>query len=67
MDEPTYLILLDAKLYLMECSVCVCTRPTADNLAKSSARTRQTAEHRMKMAYAHAPFMLALDRRICAS
>jgi hypothetical protein len=36
----------------------------ADTLDKSSARTRQTAHHRVKMAYAHGPLMLALDRRI---
>jgi hypothetical protein len=37
---------------------------TADNLDNSSARTRQTAQNHMTMAYANNPLMLAIDRRI---
>jgi hypothetical protein len=64
MDEPTYYILLDAKPYRMERSVYIRTRPCCDNLGKSSARTRQTAQYSMKMAYTRGPIALALDRRI---
>jgi hypothetical protein len=38
--------------------------PAADSLIKSSARTRQTAQNHMTMAYASTPLMLAIDRRI---
>jgi hypothetical protein len=36
----------------------------ADSLDKSSARTRQTEQKHMTMAYASNPLMLAIDRRI---
>jgi hypothetical protein len=48
----------------MERSVYIRTRPCCDNLGKSSARTRQTAQYSMKMAYTRGPIALALDRRI---
>jgi hypothetical protein len=38
--------------------------PAADNLDKFRDRIRQTAQYSVKMAYAHGPIMLALDRRI---
>jgi hypothetical protein len=38
--------------------------PIPDTLDKSSARTRQTAQHRMRMAYVHGPLTLDLDLRI---
>jgi hypothetical protein len=38
--------------------------PAAHSLDKSSARTRQTAQNLMAMAYASSPLMLAIDRRI---
>jgi hypothetical protein len=45
--------------------LCVSARaPAADTLDKSSARTRQIAQYRLKMTYAHNPLMLAIGRRI---
>ena len=38
--------------------------PTADSLDESSARTRQTEQNLMTMAYNSSPLMLAIDRRI---
>jgi hypothetical protein len=37
---------------------------TTFNSNKSSAQTRQRAQHRVEMAYAYGPLILALDRRI---
>jgi hypothetical protein len=37
--------------------------PTTDNIDASSARARQTTQYSVKMAYAHGPLMLDLDRR----
>jgi hypothetical protein len=55
MDEPTY------QNHAIRDPYAPCV---ADNLGKSSVRTRQTAQYRVTMAYAHSPIMLALDRRI---
>jgi hypothetical protein len=38
--------------------------PGAESLDKSSARTRQTKQNLVTMAYANSPLMLAIDRRI---
>jgi hypothetical protein len=38
--------------------------PGEDSPDHSSARSRQTAQQRVEMAYAHAPHMLAHDRRV---
>jgi hypothetical protein len=38
--------------------------PATDNLDKSIARTRQTAQYSVKMADTHGPIIVALDRRI---
>jgi hypothetical protein len=40
------------------------TRPGDVTFNKSSARTRQTARHRVELAYAHSPTMLAQVRRV---
>jgi hypothetical protein len=39
-------------------------RPAADSLDKSGARTRETEQNLMTIAYASSPRMLAIDRRI---
>jgi hypothetical protein len=41
-----------------------CASAHAPITDKSSARTRQTAQHRMETAYAYGPLRLAIDRRI---
>jgi hypothetical protein len=63
-DRSPYYILLTQSHNLWKDQCASENAPAADTLDKSSARTRQIAQHRVKMAYAHGPLMLALDRRI---
>jgi hypothetical protein len=56
MNESAHCVLLDANPKPTERPMCIRT--------KCSARTRQTAQHRMIMAYAHGSLMLAVDWRI---
>jgi hypothetical protein len=56
---------MDEQQDSMERSVCSCAHaPGEANPDNSSAHTRQVVQLRVELAYAHAPLMLAHDRRV---
>jgi hypothetical protein len=60
MDESTYRIIRDAKP-----DRCAFAHAASNhNYAKSGARTRQIAQHRVDTVCAYESLMLALDRRV---